>query len=142
MRKMETGRPLEVERGACIVHTSYKQDGEELNWQDTVQRLGRYEDSGPYVSEGNTYAIGSIVAAVVATPSIIVGSAGMREQIDMDEGLATGLLVGGIVVGVGGLVMCVVSDGKYATAGDVYNERVTRTERRQSDERAYEVPEE
>ena len=37
--------------------------------------------------------------------------------------------------------MCVISDGKYATAGDVYNEQVTKTERPKNDERAYEMPE-
>jgi hypothetical protein len=137
-RRMQAGKPIEVNRGFCFVHTKYKQDGQEVNWDDTTRKLARYEDSGPHVSAGNSWAIGSIAAAVVATPALMVGSWAKRDVIDMDDDASTALLAGGIVVGVGGIVMCVISDGQYATAGDVYNERLTRTERRGSDEKAYE----
>jgi hypothetical protein len=90
------------------------------------------------MAAGNTWAISSIVAAVVASPAIVIGSNGARGNIDMDEGVATGVLVGGIVVGVGGIVMCVVSDAEYAAGGEAYNEHLKATGRAEGGENAYE----
>src|SRR5216683_1989212 len=112
--RMQVGDPLKVNRGICLVNTSYEQNGKHLNWDDTTRKLSRFKVSESHISAGNSWAIASIVAAVVAAPAIIVGDNGRRGNIDMNEDLATGLLAGGVIVGVAGLVMCVVSDGEYA----------------------------
>lgn len=135
---MQVGEPIKVNQGGCFVHTSYEQNGKELNWDDTTRKLSRFKPSSSHMAAGNTWAIGSIVAAVVASPAIVIGSSGKRGNIDMDEDVATGLLVGGIVVGVGGIVMCVVSDAEYAAGGEAYNEHLTTTGRGDSGEKAYE----
>jgi hypothetical protein len=140
-RRMGVGTPLEVNKGFCFVHTSYEQDGEKLNWDDTVKKLGRRRESAPYVSAGNSWALGSIAAAVVATPAMFVGSWAKRDLIDMDEDASTALLAGGVVVGIGGIVMCVVSDAEYARAGEAYNERLLGSGPKTADDRAFEVPE-
>jgi hypothetical protein len=137
---MRPGTPLEVTRGYCFVSTTYKQRGEEVNRDDVMTHLAAYKDSGPYVSEGNAFAVGSIVATVVATPAIVVGAMGKQGQIKMDDGVSTGLLVGGIAAGVASWVLCITSDAKYATAAETYNERVNGPETRADDEHAYELP--
>jgi hypothetical protein len=78
------------------------------------------------------------VAAVVGTGGIVYAAARDVNQDPLDEDEKTAVLVGGSAVWLGGLVMCVVSDQKYAKAGDVYNERITKTERRANEDRAYE----
>jgi hypothetical protein len=88
--------------------------------------ISRFKVSESQISAGNSWAIGSIVAAVAASPAIVVGDYGRRNDIDMNEDLATGLLVGGVIVGVAGLVMCVVSDGEYVATGNAYNEHLAK----------------
>ena len=137
--RMQVGEPIKVNRGVCLANTSYEQGGKRLNWNDTTHKLSQFKVSEPHISAGNAWAIGSIVAAALSTPAIIVGADGRQGTIDMDQDLASGLLVGGIIVGVAGLVMCVVSDGQYAKAGDAYNEHLGKTEG--GDDRAHEEPE-
>jgi hypothetical protein len=133
---MQVGEPIKVNSGICFVHTSYEQNGKQLNWADTTGKLSRFRVSESHIAAGNSWAIGSIVAAVASTPAIIVGDYGRRGDIDMNEDLATGLLVGGIIVAVGGLVMCVVSDGQYAAAGNAYNEHLGTPAPGDGDDRA------
>jgi hypothetical protein len=129
---MRPGTPLEVKRGYCFVNTTYKQHGVEVNRDDVMTHLAAHEDSGPYVSEGNSFAIGSIVATVVASPALVVGGMGKQGQIEMDDGASTGLLVGGLTAAVASWVLCIASDAKYARAAETYNERLGH---------AYELPE-
>jgi hypothetical protein len=137
---MRPDTPLEVTRGYCFVSTKYEQRGEEVNRDDVMTHLAAYKDSGPYVREGNAFAVGSIVATLVATPAIVVGAMGKREQIKMDDGLSTGLLAGGITAGIASWVLCITSDAKYATAAETYNQRIKGPETRSDDEHAYELP--
>jgi hypothetical protein len=139
--RMQVGEPLKVNRGMCLVNTSYEQNGKQLNWSDTTRRLSHIKVSEPHVSAGNSWAIGSIVTAVVASPAIVIGADAKRGYFDMDDGVATGLLVGGIIVGAAGFIMCVVSDGEYAAAGDAYNESLGKTEPGHGDDGAPDVPE-
>lgn len=133
--RMQPGVPLEVKRGYCLLNTEYKQRGKLLNRDDVMQRLARNEKSGPYVASGNAFAIGSIIATVVATPAIIVGSAAKEGNIHMSDGASTGLLVGGVAVGVLSVVLCITSDGKYASAAETYNEHFTTPAHDQEDDR-------
>jgi hypothetical protein len=138
-RHMRFGEPLEVNQGVCIVNTHYEQDGEVLNWDDTTRKLSHNPAAAPHMSAGNAWAIGSIVAAVTSTPAVIVGGYGTRGEIDMDEDLAQGLFVGGLIVAGVGLTMCIISDAEYAAGGRAYNEYLRTTGRGDpNDERAYE----
>src|SRR5258708_36109883 len=110
--RMQVGDPLKVNRGICLVNTSYEQNGKHLNWDDTTRKLSRFKVSESHISAGNSWAIGSIVAAVAATPAIIVGDYGRRGDIDMNEDVATGLLVEGVIGDGVALGMRAVSDGE------------------------------
>jgi hypothetical protein len=70
---MQVGERLKVNRGICLVNTSYEQNGKHLNWDDTTRKLSRFKVSESHISAGNSWTIGSIVAAVVASPAIVVG---------------------------------------------------------------------
>jgi hypothetical protein len=133
--RMRVGDPIKVNRGVCFVHTSYEQNGKQLNWDDTTHQLARLRASEPHIAAGNSWATGSIVAAVVGTPAFLLGDFGSRGQIDMTQDLATGLLVGGVILTVVGTVMCVVSDGQYSAAGDAYNDSLGKGEHGDGDDR-------
>lgn len=120
--RMQPGVPLEIKRGYCFLSTEFKQHGREVNTNDTLTRLGRYERTKSYVSAGNSYAIGSIAATIVATGTLTVGLLGAQERIKMSDELTTGLIATGIGVGVLSWVLCITSDGKYVKAAEVYNE--------------------
>jgi hypothetical protein len=123
---MQAGVPLDVKRGYCLVDTTFKQNGQLLNRDDVMRRLSKNQKSRPYVAQGNTLAIGSVVATILATPAIIVGASAKGGDIHMSDGASTGLLVGGIVAGVASWALCIASDGKYVTAAETYNEQFTK----------------
>ena len=137
--RMRVGEPLKVNQGVCFMNTFYEQDGQVVNWDDTTRKLSRNPKAAPHMKTGNAFAIGSIVAAVTSSPAIIVGAYGARDQIEMDDDVATGLIVGGTIVAVAGLTMCIISDIEYAAGGEAYNETLGASGRSDpDDERAYE----
>ena len=137
--RMRVGEPLKVNQGLCFMNTFYEQDGKVVNWDDTTKKLSHNPAAAPHMKAGNTWAIGSIVAAVTSSPAIIVGAYGARDQIEMEDDVATGLIVGGAIVAAAGLTMCLISDAEYAAGGEAYNERLSANGRTDpDDERAYE----
>ncbi len=120
---MRPGVPLEVRRGYCFAPTLYLQRDQVVDRNSVMQRLARNPDSQPYVSDGNTIAIGSIAASIVGTTTLGLGVLGTGETVEMSDGTVTALIGTGIGVAVLSWVLCITSDGKYATAAEVYNQR-------------------
>jgi hypothetical protein len=89
---MEPGVPVDVRQGYCFLNTEFKQSGRTLNRDDVMQRLAKNEKTGPYAAQGNTLAVGSVVATVVATPAILVVGLAKDGDIHMSDGASTGLL--------------------------------------------------
>jgi hypothetical protein len=124
---MHPGLPLEVSRGYCFVSTDFSQRGKPVNRDDTLKRLAQFKASQPYVSAGNAFAIGSIGATIVGTSTLVVGllgSDGTHGGIKMSDGTKAALIGTGIGVGVLSWVLCITSDGKYASAAEVYNKHL------------------
>jgi hypothetical protein len=134
---MQPGVPVDVQRGYCFLNTEFKQGGHMLNRDDLMQRLAKNEKTGPYVAQGNTLAVGSVVATVVSTPAILVGALAKDGDIHMSDATSTGLLVGGIAVGVVSWALCIASDGKYVTAVQKYNENFTHPREQEDDHADY-----
>lgn len=132
--RMQPGVPIEVKRGYCFLSTEYRQRGREVNRNDTLGHLARYERSKSYVSAGNAFAIGSIAATLVATTTLTVGLLGTRDTLKMDDGVSTALIATGIGTGVLSWVLCITSDGKYARAAEVYNEGLSKGQLSEDDE--------
>lgn len=126
--RMQYGMPLEIRRGYCFVSTQYKQRGQELDPGDVYKRLSRKQESKAYLDAGNSWAIGSIAATLVATGTLTAGILGSSGDVKMDEDVTTALLVTGATVGVLSWVLCITSDGKYVKAAEVYNESLPKPE--------------
>jgi len=131
---MQPGVPVDVRRGYCFLNTEFKQRGHLLNRDDVMLRLAKNEKSRPYVAQGSTLAVGAVVATVIATPAILVGALAKEGNIHMSDDASTGLLVGGVALGVVSWALCIASDGRYVTAVERYNEHFTEP-RDQDDDR-------
>jgi len=131
---MQPGLPLEIHRGYCFVDTTYSQRGETRNRSDVMKHLSRYPESRPHLETGNTLAIGSIAAWLATTAGIITWDLADGGQIKMSDGDKTALLATTAGVGVLGIVLCLTSDGQYATAAELYNAHHTTNAPPASDE--------
>jgi hypothetical protein len=118
---MRSGVPLEVNRGYCFMPTEFKQRGEPVNRENTMKWLAHYKPSSPYVNAGNVLAVGSIGATVVATSAFGAAAMGSTDSFKMSDGAKNALIGTAIGVGILSVILCVSSDGKYATAAEVYN---------------------
>jgi len=123
--RMKVGEPLEWQRTLCFGNTQFQQNGEDLDWDNTMGHLAKRKESAPHVATGNGLAIASIVTTVVAVPSFAVGGAGLRDQIKMSDEAAAGLLGLGIASGIASFVLCTSSEAKYIDAAEAYNAGIT-----------------
>jgi hypothetical protein len=124
--KMVSGEPLEVHQGYCLLNTQYKQRGKVLNRESVMARLSKNKDARPHLESGGNFAIASIITTVLGTTGMILGVAGKRGQIKMDDGASTALLAGGITLGVASVPLCIASDGQYAAGAAAYNAHLPR----------------
>jgi hypothetical protein len=70
---------------------------------------------------GDALAIGSIGATIVATSAFAVAALSSSDNVKMSDGAKAAVLGTGIGVGILSWILCISSDGKYATAAEVYN---------------------
>ncbi|HYQ29023.1 MAG TPA: hypothetical protein VER04_17455 [Polyangiaceae bacterium] len=124
--KMVSGVPLEVQRGYCIGDTQFKQGGKPLNRDSVMAHLSKNSHARPHIESGGNLAIGSIITALLGTTGIILGAAGKRGDIKMDDGVSTALLAGGIGLGVASWPLCIAADGQYAAGAAAYNAHLPR----------------
>lgn len=120
---MRPGVPLEIHRGYCLTDLEFSQRGVPVNRANTLARLSHYSTSQSHLSTGNALAIGSLGATLAGTTALTVGLFGANGSIDMSDGAATALIATGAAVGVLSWVLCITSEGQYAAAAEVYNQR-------------------
>ncbi len=120
---MRPGVPLEIHRGYCLTDLEFSQRGEPVNRVNTLKHLARYTGSQPHLNAGSNLGLGSIGATLVSTSTFTVGLLGANDTIEMSDGAATALIVTGLSVGALSWVLCITSEGQYAKAAEVYNQR-------------------
>lgn len=123
---MEPGTPLTIQRAYCFAAPEFLQAQQERNRDDTLETLSTYDDVEPYVSTGTALTVGSRVGAVLAGSAMGVGILGAGGSIEMSRTASTALIASGAAAAVLSIGVCIVGEGEYATAVDVYNERIAR----------------
>jgi hypothetical protein len=123
---MEPGAPLEMKRAYCFANPTFLQARRERNRDDTLEQLSRYKDVEPYVSTGTSLTIGSRVGGVIGTSALILGLLGADGSMKMSQTTSTALIASGASAAVLSTVLCIVGEGKYATAVEVYNDRLSK----------------
>lgn len=131
---MRPGLPLEIKRGYCFTDLEFSQRGEPVNRENTLKHLARYTGSQPHLSAGNGLAVGSIGATLAGTSAFTVGMLGAHDTIEMSDGAATALIATGLGVAALSWVLCITSEGQYARAAEVYNERFEKKNNEPSDD--------
>jgi hypothetical protein len=124
---MQAGAPLTIQRAYCFAEPEFVQAQQERNRDDTLEQLSTYDDVEPYLSTGTALRIGSRVGTVVAASTLGVGVLGAGGSIEMSRTASTALIASGAAVAVLSIGLCVVGEGQYAKAVDVYNERIARS---------------
>jgi len=120
--RMQSGVPIEIERGYCFVSTKYKQHGRDLDTDDVYRRIGRNEKSRSYIEAGNSWAIASVAAVAVTLGTFTAATIGEHPDVDMDDDAKTALYATSVGAGLLSVFLCVTSDGKFVKAVEVYNE--------------------
>lgn len=125
--KMEPGTPIEMKRGYCFVAPEYIQARRARDRGDTLEQLSRYKETAPHVSRGDWLRVGGFASSVVGISAGTAGVLGRTKDIDMDENTATILLASGIALQVVGIGLCIAAEGQFASAVEVYNEKIVPT---------------
>jgi hypothetical protein len=123
---MEPGTPLTIQRAYCFAAPEFLQAQQERNRDDTLETLSTYDDVEPYVSTGTALTVGSRVGSVLASSALAVGILGAGGSIEMSRTASTALIASGAAAAVLSIGVCIVGEGEYARAVDVYNERIGR----------------
>jgi hypothetical protein len=121
---MEPGVPIVRKPGYCFVSTEYVQNGRARNPSDTLDQLAQYSEVRGHVSAGNGFALTSKLTGIAGTTALTFGILGATGGMNMERGVTTALIASGAAAGVISVVTCVMAEGQYATAVDIYNGRI------------------